>query len=81
MEKRTHQRRSLWRQPSRSGLGCPSVHSTPVYASGWAGYESLFYRFYEKAKSRGWKASEVNCGHDVMLDQANALTTLLLNTL
>jgi len=56
-------------------------HISYVYATGWAGYESLFYRFYDKAKSRGWKTSEVDCGHDVMLDQANALTTLLLNTL
>jgi pimeloyl-ACP methyl ester carboxylesterase len=51
-----------------------------IYASGWAGAQSPFYRFYEKAKTRGWKTSEIDCGHDVMLDQPAALTTLLLNS-
>jgi pimeloyl-ACP methyl ester carboxylesterase len=52
-----------------------------VYASGWAGGESPFRPFYEKAKSRGWQTSEIPCGHDVMLDQPDALTSLLLNSL
>jgi hypothetical protein len=44
-----------------------------VYASGWAGHQSPFHPFYEKAKSRGWRTSEIACGHDVMLDQPDAL--------
>jgi pimeloyl-ACP methyl ester carboxylesterase len=52
-----------------------------VYASGWAGHQSPFHPFYEKAKSRGWRTSEIACGHDVMLDQPDALTTLLLDSL
>jgi len=34
---------------------------------------------HERAKARGWKTSTVTCGHDVMLDQPNELTALLLN--
>jgi pimeloyl-ACP methyl ester carboxylesterase len=52
-----------------------------VYASGWAGHQSPLHPFYEKAKSRGWRTSEIACGHDVMLDQPEAVTTLLLNSL
>jgi len=56
-------------------------HISYLYASGWAGHQSPFYPFYEKAKSRGWKTSEIDCGHDVMLDRPDAVTTLLLNSL
>jgi pimeloyl-ACP methyl ester carboxylesterase len=50
-----------------------------IYASGWAGDQSPFYAFYQKARSRGWKTSEIECGHDAMLDQPDALATLLLS--
>jgi len=52
-----------------------------VYASGWAGYESPFYPFYEKAKARGWNTCEIDCGHDVMLDRPDELTNMLLESL
>jgi|HubBroStandDraft_1064217.scaffolds.fasta_scaffold122970_2 pimeloyl-ACP methyl ester carboxylesterase len=48
-----------------------------VYAAGWAGSQSPFYPFYQKAKSRGWFTHEVNCGHDVMLDEPEVLAALL----
>ena len=51
-----------------------------VYASGWAGDHSPFRPFYEQSKSRGWATSEIDCGHDVMLDRPDALTALLLNS-
>jgi hypothetical protein len=50
-------------------------------ASGWDGYQSLLYPLYEKAKARGWKASEVDCGHDVMIDRPDALTIVLCSSL
>jgi pimeloyl-ACP methyl ester carboxylesterase len=52
-----------------------------VYAGGWAGGESFFRPFYEKAKARGWRAYELDSGHDVMLDCPDQLTTLLLENL
>ena len=39
---------------------------------------SPFPPFYEKAKARGWKTRTVPCGHDVMLDLPEELTTLLV---
>ncbi len=49
-----------------------------AYASGWAGGQSPFRPFYEKAVARGWATSEIDCGHDVMLDRPDAVTALLL---
>jgi pimeloyl-ACP methyl ester carboxylesterase len=49
-----------------------------AYASGWAGEQSPFRPFYEKARARGWSTSEIDCGHDVMLDRPDAVTALLL---
>jgi pimeloyl-ACP methyl ester carboxylesterase len=51
-----------------------------VYASGWAGGNSPFHSFYEKAQSQGWKTHEINCGHDVMIDEPEALAALLLES-
>lgn len=50
------------------------------YATGWAGGHSPFLPFYEKAKSRGWQTSELAGGHDLMLDQPDAVTDLLLRS-
>jgi pimeloyl-ACP methyl ester carboxylesterase len=50
-----------------------------VYASAWAGDESPFFPCYEKARSRGWSTSRMDCGHDVMLDRPDAVTRLLLD--
>lgn len=52
-----------------------------VYASGWAGYQSPFYPFYARARSRGWKTREIECGHDAMIDRPDAVTELLLDCL
>ena len=52
-----------------------------VYASGWAGGESLFTRFRAKAKARGWNVSDVDCGHDVMLDRPEEVAALLVDSL
>jgi pimeloyl-ACP methyl ester carboxylesterase len=56
-----------------------SIHY--LYASGWAGYQSPFHPFYEKARARGWRTSEVDCGHDVMIDRADVVTGLLCRSL
>jgi hypothetical protein len=37
-----------------------------------------FGQFYAKAGERRWWREELACGHDVMLDMPNELTTLLL---
>ena len=51
-----------------------------VYASGWAGGQSLFAPFRAKAMARGWTVTDVDCGHDVMFDRADELTALLLES-
>jgi pimeloyl-ACP methyl ester carboxylesterase len=42
--------------------------------------DSPFPPFFEKAKSRGWKTFTIACGHDVMLDRPEELTSLLLDS-
>jgi hypothetical protein len=43
------------------------------------GYEATpFPQFYQRAKAKGWKTLEIACGHDVMLDQPEALTRMLM---
>ena len=49
---------------------------TYILANGWA--PSLFPRFYEQAKAKGWKTLTISSGHDVMLDQPEELTKELL---
>jgi pimeloyl-ACP methyl ester carboxylesterase len=45
----------------------------------WAsGFDGPFGQFYAKAAERGWWREELACGHDVMLDMPDELTTLLL---
>ena len=39
--------------------------------------ESPFKRFYEQARSSGWSAYELACGHDVMLDMPERTAELL----
>lgn len=48
-----------------------------ILATGWDG-PSPFPPFYEKARTRGWRTSTVPCGHDVMLDLPQQLTTMLV---
>jgi pimeloyl-ACP methyl ester carboxylesterase len=42
---------------------------------------SPFPPFHEKAKAKGWKTRTVPCGHDVMLDPPEELTTMLVEAL
>lgn len=49
---------------------------TFVLAEGYS--PSLFPPFYEKAKARGWKKIKMACGHDVMLEMPEELTSVLL---
>jgi pimeloyl-ACP methyl ester carboxylesterase len=39
--------------------------------------ESPFKPFYERARSEGWEAHALPCGHDVMLDLPDQLTEIL----
>ncbi|HTV80904.1 MAG TPA: alpha/beta fold hydrolase [Steroidobacteraceae bacterium] len=72
---------ACFRQPVRlSGAGAQVERVTYLYASGWAGYQSPFHPFYERARDRGWKALEIDCGHDVMLDRPAEVTQLLLDS-
>ena len=50
---------------------------TFILATGYTA-GSPFPPFYEKAKVKGWKTRTVPCGHDVMLDLPEELTTLLV---
>jgi pimeloyl-ACP methyl ester carboxylesterase len=46
-----------------------------IFAAGWG--PSPFH-FYEDAKAAGWRTSEADCGHDVMVDDPAFLTRELL---
>ena len=49
-----------------------------LYAAGWAGDASPFFPFYEKARARGWNTRRIDCGHDVMIDEPDAVMQMLL---
>jgi pimeloyl-ACP methyl ester carboxylesterase len=69
---------ACFRQPAELTGGLSQLQRTGyLYASGWLGSQSPFHPFYQKAKSRGWFTHEVECGHDVMLDQPEVLAALL----
>jgi pimeloyl-ACP methyl ester carboxylesterase len=51
---------------------------TYVLASGFV-EGSPFPPFYEKAQARGWKTLTVPCGHDVMVDLPDELTSILID--
>jgi pimeloyl-ACP methyl ester carboxylesterase len=73
----TMQSLATFRQPLKLTGQLDSVKDvTFVLASGWEG--SPFHVFYEQAKAQGWKTVSVECGHDVMLDRPEELTTILL---
>ncbi|MEJ0006942.1 MAG: alpha/beta fold hydrolase [Steroidobacteraceae bacterium] len=77
----TPQSIACFRQPAQLSGGLARVNRVSyAFASGWAGDHSPFRPFYEKAKTRGWVTSEIHCGHDVMLDHPEAVTSLLLNS-
>jgi pimeloyl-ACP methyl ester carboxylesterase len=75
----TVQSLACFTQPAEMTSGLARINRVAyTYASGWAGGQSPFRPFYEKAKARGWMTSEIDCGHDVMLDRPDAVTALLL---
>jgi len=53
-------------------------NATHILASGFR-EGSPFAAAQARAKKRGWKITTVTCGHDVMLDMPEELTTLLLD--
>lgn len=65
-------------QPLRFTGGIEKINNvTFILATGYT-EGSPFPPFYEKAKRKGWKTRTVPCGHDVMLDLPEELTTLLV---
>ena len=54
----------------------PVSNTTFILASGWN--DSPFPPFYERAKAKGWQTLMIPCGHDVMLDRPEELTSALL---
>jgi pimeloyl-ACP methyl ester carboxylesterase len=52
---------------------------TYVLATAWGGESQPFRPQYAKAQPLGWRTLEVECGHDVMLDQPRKLTQILLD--
>ena len=75
----TVQSLACFKQPAQMTGGLGRINRVAyAYASGWAGEQSPFRPFYDKAKARGWTTSKIDCGHDVMLDRPEAVTALLL---
>lgn len=50
-----------------------------LFSNAWAGGHSLFTRFYQEAKTRGWRTCEMACGHDAMIDEPASLAELLVH--
>lgn len=72
---------ACFRQPVRLTDGIKRVRRVSyLYAAGWAGYQSPFFPFYDKARANGVHTSEIDCGHDVMIDRPEAVTQLLLQS-
>jgi pimeloyl-ACP methyl ester carboxylesterase len=72
---------ACFQQPARVPGGLGRINRVAyAYASGWAGDQSPFRASYEKARSRGWSTSEIDSGHDAMLDRPDAVVTLLLQS-
>lgn len=70
---------ACFQQPVHLTGGMQRIKSISyVYAAGWAGQQSPFRQFYDKARARGWNTSEIDSGHDVMLDRPEEVTALLL---
>jgi pimeloyl-ACP methyl ester carboxylesterase len=60
-----------------SGRGDAVKDITFILATGFE--DSPFPAFYNRAKAKGWKTLTVACGHDVMLDRPEELTSVLLD--
>ena len=73
----TAQSLATFRQPIHLTGALDAIKNvTFILASGWG--PGPFQPFYEQAKTKGWKTLAIECGHDVMLDQPEALTEALL---
>jgi pimeloyl-ACP methyl ester carboxylesterase len=58
---------------SGAGASISEVHF--IQATDYA--DSPFAAYASRARSKGWRVSEVACGHDVMLDRPEELTNIL----
>jgi pimeloyl-ACP methyl ester carboxylesterase len=74
----TMQPLATFQQPLKLTRKAGAVKNTTfILASGWN--DSPFAAFVEPAKARGWKTLAIPCGHDVMLDRPEDLTSALLD--
>ena len=74
----TPQPLASFEQPIRLTGGLSRVKDvTHILAKGFV-EGSPFPVCHDRAKAKGWKTRTVSCGHDVMLDQPEQLTRLLL---
>ena len=73
----TMQPLATFQQPiTLTGRFSTPQNTTFILASGFAG--SPFPPFYERALAQGWRTMTLPCGHDVMLDQPQDLTDILV---
>jgi len=73
----TPQPLATFQQPIRLNGGLsPISRNHFIFASDWEG--TPFTISYDRAKARRWTTSEIACGHDVMLDRPEALTSELI---
>ena len=69
---------ATFQQPlTLKGRGDAVKDVTYILATGFDG--SPFPASYDRAKARGWKTFTMACGHDVMLDRPEELTSALLS--
>ena len=52
------------------------ARKTYIRASGYPNVS--FEKAHARAKAEGWRTYEVHCGHDVMIDEPDRLTEILL---
>jgi pimeloyl-ACP methyl ester carboxylesterase len=67
----TPQPLATFQQKIRLGGASRISRNHYIYASDWEG--TPFTASYDRAKARGWTTSEIASGHDVMLDDPEAL--------
>jgi pimeloyl-ACP methyl ester carboxylesterase len=73
----TAQSIATFQQPLKLTGGIEKIKNvTFILATGYVA--TPFPKFYERAKAKGWKTLEMNCGHDVMLDMPVELTEALI---
>ena len=67
---------STFETPARISGACDGIATIGYILA--RGFDGPFGQFYATAGERRWWREELACGHDVMLDMPNELTTLLL---